>query len=173
MNELPALTQFAGALAASDVGWPFTDLIGSFGTASAAVVVTYWFLNFLKEQELLQKQIVVQFEEYHGGSQRKYQEQLDRLADLQEATQHNFQEQISRLTDSQNAILRESIVAMQSIEKTTDGSRATIREIQKTIDSLQFAIQVIDTVVRRLINDRTRHRSQQPAQEQSSLILNS
>jgi len=165
MNELPALAQITQTLAESDVGLPVTNLISSLGTAGAAVIVTYYFLNFLKDQEQGQKQIVVQFEEYHAESQRKFQEQLDRLADLQEASQHNFQEQVSRITESQNAILRESILAMKSIEKTTEGSSATIRGIQKTIDSLQLAVRVIDAVVRRSIDDRAKESSQPPVQE--------
>lgn len=168
MTHFPALAHLTRILAETDVGWPATDLLGSLGTAGAAVVVTYCFLNFLKDQEQRQKQIVVQFEELHAESQRKFQEQLDRLADLQQASQHNFQEQVSRINDSQNAILRESILAMKSIEKTTDGSSATIREIQKTIDSLQFAVRVIDGVVRQLIDDRTRESSQPIAHDNSS-----
>ena len=122
MSHLPALAQITKILAESDVGLPVTDLIELARHGRAAVIVTYYFLNFLKDQEQGQKQIVVQFEEYHGESQRKFQEQLDRLADLQEASQNDFQEQVSRITESQNAILRESILAMKSIEKTTEGS---------------------------------------------------
>jgi hypothetical protein len=165
MKELTVLAQITKTLAESDVGLPVTNLISSLGTAGAAVIVTYYFLSFLKDQEQRQKQIVGQFEEYHGESQRKFQEQLDRLADLQEASQHNFQEQVSRIAESQNAILRESILAMKSIEKTTEGSSATIRGIQKTIDSLQFAVRVIDAVVRRSIDDRAKEGSQRPVPE--------
>jgi ferritin-like protein len=165
MNELAPLAQITKSLAESDVGVPVTNLISSLGTAGAAVIVTYYFLSFLKDQEQWQKQIVVQFEEYHGESQRKFQEQLNRLADLQEASQRDFQEQVSRITESQNAILRESILAMKSIEKTTEGSSATIRGIQATIDSLQLAVRVIDTVVRRSIDDRAKEGSQPPSQE--------
>ncbi|MGO9921173.1 MAG: hypothetical protein ACLQIB_41590 [Isosphaeraceae bacterium] len=167
MNELPALAQITKTLAESDVGLPVTDLISSLGTAGAAVIVTYYFLNFLKDQEQGQKQIVGQFGEYHGESQRKFQEQLDRLADMQEASQNNFQEQVSRITESQNAILRESIMAMKSIEKTTAGSSATIRRIQKTIDSLQLAVRVIDAVVRQSIDDRAKENSQPAVPEKS------
>ncbi len=165
MNELPALAQITKTFAESDVGLPVTNLLSSLGTAGAAVIVTYYFLSFLKDQEQRQKQVVVQFEEYHGESQRKFQEQLDRLADLQEASQHNFQEQVSRLTESQNAILRESILAMKSIEKTTEGSSATIRGIQKTIDSLQLVVRLIDAVVRRSIDSRTKEGSQPQIRE--------
>ncbi len=170
MYEPAALAQFSTDLAESDVGWPLTDLLSSLGTAGAAVFVTYCFLNFLKDQEQRQKQVVAQFEEYHRESQRKFQEQLDRLADLQEASQQNFQEQVRRITESQHAILRESILAMKSIEKSTEGSTATIRGIQKTIDSLQFALRVIDAVVRRLIDDRAKANSQPPAQDNPSMI---
>ncbi len=169
MNVLPSLTQITNTVAESDVGLPVTNLISSLGTAGAAVIVTYYFLNFLKNQEQGQKQIVVQFEEYYGESQRKFQEQLDRLADLQEASQHNFQEQVSRITESQNAILRESILAMKSIEKSTEGSSATIRGIQKTIDSLQLAVRVIDAVVRRSIDGRAKESAQPPVQEKSPM----
>jgi hypothetical protein len=160
MNQLATLAQVTRNLAESDLGWPVTDLISSLGTAGASVIVTYYFLNFLKDQEQARRQVVAQFEEYHGESQRKFQEQLDRLADLQEASQHNFQEQVNRITGSLNAILGESILAMKSIEKTTEGSRAAIQEIQKTIDSLQFAVRVIDAVVRRLIKDRAKRNAQ-------------
>jgi hypothetical protein len=154
MNALLALAQFTRLFAESAVAWPVTDLLGSLGAASAAVCVTYCFLNFLRNQEERQKQILVQFDEIQKEAQRKFQEQLDRLADLREASQHNFQEQIGRLTESHNLILRESIVAMKSIEKTTERSTATTREIQKTIDSLHVAVRMIDTVVRRLIDVR-------------------
>jgi hypothetical protein len=159
MNQLPALAQITQTVVDSDGGWSVTNLVGSLGTAGAAVIVTYYFLNFLKDQEQGQKQIVVQFEEYHGESQRKFQEQLDRLADLQEASQHNFQEQVNRITESQNAILRESILAMKSIEKTTEGSSATIHGVQQTIDSLQRAVRIIDAEVRRSIDDRGKEKA--------------
>jgi hypothetical protein len=165
MNQLPALAQITKTLAESDAGLSVTNLISSLGTAGAAVIVTYYFLNFLKDQDQGQKQIIVQFEEYHGESQQKFQEQLDRLADLQEASQHNFQEQVSRVTESQNAILRESILAMKSIEKTAEGSSATIRGIQKTIDSLELAVRIIDAVVRPSIADCAKKSAQPPAQE--------
>ena len=167
MNELPTLAQITKTVAEADVGLPVTNLISSLGTAGAAVIVTYYFLNFLKDQEQGQKQIVDQFEEYHRESQRKFQEQLDRLADLQEASQHDFQQRVSQITESQNAIIRESILAMKSIEKTTAGSSATIRGIQKTIDSLQLAVRVIDAAVRRSINDRTKESAQPPVQEKA------
>jgi len=165
MNEIPTLAQLTETLAESDIGSPVTNLISSLGTAGAAVIVTYYFLNFLKGQEQGQKQIVAQFEEYHGESQRKFQEQLDRLADLQEASQQNFQEQVSRITESQNAILRQSILAMKAIEKTTEGSALTTRGIEKTIDSLQLAVRIIDTVVRQSIGDRAKESAQPPLRE--------
>jgi hypothetical protein len=168
MNDFPALGPLTKIVAESDIGWPGTDLLSSLGTAGAAVIVTYCFLNFLKDQEQRQKQIVVQFEEYHTESQRKFQEQLDRLADLQEASQTNFQEQVRRITEAQNAILRESILAMRSIEKTTEGTSPTICEIQKTIDSLQFAVRVIDSVVRHLIYDRAKESLHSPAPDNLS-----
>jgi len=158
MSYFPVLAHITKTVVDSDGGSPVASLIGSLGTAGAAVIVTYYFLSFLKDHEEAQKQIVVQFEEYHGESQRKFQEQLDRLADMQEASQHNFQDQVNRITESQTSILRESILAMKSIEKTTEGSCATIHGIQQTIDSVQHSVRVIDVEVRRSIDDRAKER---------------
>jgi hypothetical protein len=130
------------------VGVSITSLIGSFGAAGAAVAVTYYFLGFLKDQAGKQDQMFQEFREYHAESQRKFQDQLDRLSERQVQSQQAFQEQIARITEAQNLLLRDAIVATKSVEKTVDSSTEAIRGIEKTIASLQTSIATIDAVIR-------------------------
>jgi hypothetical protein len=148
------LAQAASSVDASSIGVSITSLLGSLGAAGAAVVVTYYFLGFLKDQGEKQDRLFGQFKDYHTESQKKFQDQLDRLTDRQEQSQHAFQEQVSRITEAQNVLLRDAILAMKSVEKTLDGSTATIRGIEKTITALQLAVGAIDVVVRRTVDVR-------------------
>lgn len=136
------------------VGASITSLLGSLGAAGAAVAVTYYFLGFLKDQAEKQNRLLQDFKDYHTESQRKFQDQLDRLTDRQEQSQRAFQDQVSRVTEAQNSLLRDAILAMKSIEKTMDTSTATIHSIEKTVSSLQLAVGAIDVVVRRSIDVR-------------------
>lgn len=149
---MPLLAQAASTAVdpATSLGVTITSLIGSLGAAGAAVAVTYYFLGFLRTDSEKRDRTIQEFREYHSESQKKFQDQLDRLADRGEAAQRSFQEQIARMAETQNALLRDSILTMKSVEKSLENSTETIRGIEKTIASLQFSINGIDGVVRRL-----------------------
>lgn len=134
---------------AQSVGLSITGLVGSLGAAGAAVAVTYYFLVFLKDQAEKQSRLFQDFKDYHAESQKKFQDQLDRLTDRQEASQRTFQEQVGRITEGQNGLLRDAVLAMKSVERTLDSSTTTIRGIEKTISALQHAVGAIDVLVRR------------------------
>ncbi len=131
------------------VGLSITGLVGSLGAAGAAVAVTYYFLNFLKDQAEKQGRLFQDFKDYHAESQKKFQDQLDRLTDRQEQAQRAFQEQAARITEAQNILLRDAVMAMKSVERTLDASTETIRGVEKTIAALQQAVAAIDMLVRR------------------------
>jgi prefoldin subunit 5 len=148
MNSMLVLAQVAGAVDPNSVGVSVTSLIGSLGAAGAAVSVTYYFLNFLKDHGEKQNRLFDDFKDYHAESQKKFQDQLDRLTDRQEQLQRNYQEQVGRINDAQNVLLRDAILAMKSVEKTMDNSTSVIQGIEKTVNSLQLAIGAIELMVR-------------------------
>jgi hypothetical protein len=148
MNPLMILAQGVSAMDTSAVGVSITSVLGSLGAAGAAVTVTYYFLGFLKDQSEKQSGLFQDFKDYHADSQKKFQDQLDRLSDRQEQSQRGFQEQVTRITEAQNGLLRDAIVAMKAVEKSQENSTETIRGIEKTISSLQLAVAAIDVLVR-------------------------
>jgi 3-hydroxyacyl-CoA dehydrogenase len=154
MNGLMVLAQTTSAVDVSTVGVSVTSLLGSMGAAGAAVAVTYYFLVFLKDQSEKQNRLFQDFKDYHTESQKKFQDQLDRLSDRQEQSQRGFQDQVTRITEAQNLLLRDAIVAMKAVEKSQDGATETIRGIEKTIASLQMAVSAIDLLVHRAIEMR-------------------
>ena len=154
MNNPMVFAQAANTIDASAVGVSITSLVGSLGAAGAAVAVTYYFLVFLKDQSEKQNRLFEDFKDYHTESQKKFQDQLDRLSDRQEQSQRAFQEQVTRITEAQNLLLRDAILAMKAVEKSQDGAVETIRGIEKTIASLQLAVGSIDMLVHRAIDIR-------------------
>ncbi len=154
MCGLYVLAQAAGPVDSNTIGVSVTSLIGSLGAAGAAVAVTYYFLGFLRTEGEKQTRVFGEFREYHAESQRKFQDQLERLTDRHEQLQHAFQEQISRLIDGQNSLLRDAILAMKSVEKNLENSTQTIHEMEKIITALQFSVNGIDAVIRRMTEDR-------------------
>jgi phosphoenolpyruvate-protein kinase (PTS system EI component) len=154
MNGLMVLAQTTSTVDVSSVGVSVTSLLGSLGAAGAAVAVTYYFLVFLKDQSEKQNRLFEDFKDYHTESQKKFQDQLDRLSDRQEQSQRGFQEQVTRITEAQNLLLRDAILAMKAVEKGQDGATETIRGIEKTIASLQLAVSAIDLLVHRAIDGR-------------------
>jgi TolA-binding protein len=149
MSNLMILAEAVSALDASAVGVSITSLLGSLGAAGAAVTVTYYFLGFLRDQSEKQSHLFQNFKDYHTESQKKFQDQLDRLSDRQEQSQRGFQEQVARITEAQNVLLRDAIVAMKSVEKGQETAAETIRGIEKTVAALQMAVAAIDMLVRR------------------------
>jgi hypothetical protein len=149
MYSLTVLAQALNPVDANAVGVSITSLIGSLGAAGAAVSVTYYFLNFLRDQGVKQNRLVDDFKDYHAESQKKFQDQLDRMTDRQEQMQRGYQEQVGRINEAQNIMLRDAIIAMKSVEKTMDNSTSIIQGIEKTVNSLQLVIGAIDAVVRR------------------------
>ncbi len=99
MNGLISFAQAASTIDPSAVGVSITSLIGSLGAAGAAVAVTYYFLIFLKDQSEKQNRLFEEFKDYHAESQKKFQDQLDRLSDRQEQSQRGFQDQVTRITE--------------------------------------------------------------------------
>ena len=150
MSGLSVLAQAAGVVDPNTIGVSITSLIGSLGAAGAAVAVTYYFLGFLRTEGEKQSHVFNEFREYHAESQRKFQDQLERLTDRYEQLQRAFQDQISRMTEIQNSLLRDAILAMKSVEKTLESSVQTIHGMEKTIASLQFSVNNIDLIVRRM-----------------------
>jgi hypothetical protein len=149
MNSMIVLAQAMSSVDANAVGVSITSLIGSLGAAGAAVSVTYYFLNFLRDSGEKQNRLFDEFKDYHGESQKKFQDQLDRMTDRQELLQRAYQEQVGRITEAQNVLLRDAILAIKSVEKTMDNSTTVIQGIEKTVNSLQMTIGAIDLMVRR------------------------
>jgi hypothetical protein len=148
MKALLLFAQAAPAVADPNaIGVSITSLIGSLGAAGAAVAVTYYFLGFLREQD----RILGEFREYHADSQKKFQDQLERLADRQEQFQRSMQDQVTRMSETQNALLRDSILAMKAVEKTLDQATATVHSMEKSVGSLHVSVNGIDLMIRRLI----------------------
>jgi hypothetical protein len=148
MSGLMVLAQTVNSLDANAVGVSITSLVGSLGAAGAAVSVTYYFLNFLRDHGEKQNRLFDDFKTFHGESQKKFQDQLDRLTDRQEQMQRGYQEQVGRISDAQNVLLRDAVLAMKSVEKTMDHSTSIIQGIEKTVSSLQMAVGAIDVMVR-------------------------
>jgi phosphoenolpyruvate-protein kinase (PTS system EI component) len=163
MNGLMILGQATNTIDTGAVGVSITSLIGSLGAAGAAVAVTYYFLVFLKDQSEKQSRLFEDFKHYHAESQKKFQDQLDRLSDRQEQSQRGFQEQVTRITEAQNLLLRDAILAMKAVEKSQDSASDTIRGIEKTIVSLQAAVGAIEMLVHRALDLRS-----QPGLKKSS-----
>ena len=147
MNLYPVLAR-AAILFEPSVGLSITSLLGSLGAAGAAIAVTRYFLGFLKHREIGQARIVEDFRGFHAESQRKFQDQLDRLSNRHVESQHDFQDQVDRMTESQNIILRDTIGTMKGMEQTFDGSSATIDGIQKSIGSLRLTVRAVDILLR-------------------------
>lgn len=154
MNGLSVFAQGANQVDSNAVGISITSLLGSLGAAGAAVAVTYYFLGFLRDQAEKQGHLFQDFKEYHAESQRKFQDQLDRLTDRQEQSQRGFQEQVTRITEAQNLLLRDAILAMKAVEKSQDSAIEAIRGIERTIGSLQLTVGTIDSLVRRAVEFR-------------------
>ena len=122
MNGQMTLAQATNSVDTSTVGVSITSVLGSLGAAGAAVTVTYYFLGFLRDQSEKQSRLFQDFKDYHAESQKKFQDQLDRLSDRQEQSQRGFQDQVTRITEAQNVLLRDAILAMKAVEKSQDGS---------------------------------------------------
>lgn len=152
MSCLPVFAQAASTVDPNAIGVSITSLVGSLGAAGAAVAVTYYFLGFLRNEGEKQNRVFGEFRDYHAESQRKFQDQLERLSDRQEQLQRTFQDQIARMNETQNAMLRDAITAMRSVEKTLEGSDETIRGVEKTITALQYSVSGLDAMVRRMLD---------------------
>src|SRR5262249_48161219 len=93
MNGLLVLAQAATNVDPNAIGVSITSLLGSLGAAGAAVAVTYYFLGFLRNEGQKQDRIFSEFRDYHAESQKKFQDQLERLADPPEQFQPRVQDQ--------------------------------------------------------------------------------
>jgi hypothetical protein len=151
MNGLLLLAQVTPNVDPNAIGVSVTSLIGSLGAAGAAVAVTYYFLGFLRNEGQKQDRIFSEFRDYHAESQKKFQDQLDRLADRQEQFQRGVQDQVSRMSETQNTLLRDSILTMKAVEKSLDNSIVTVHSMEKAIGALQVSMNGIDVMMRRMI----------------------
>ena len=115
--------------------------------------MTYYFLVFLRDQSET-KPPVPDFKDYHAESQKKFQDQLDRLSDRQEQSQRGFQDQVTRITEAQNLLLRDADPGDESGREKPGQCNYTIRGIEKTIASLQLAVGSIDMLVHRALDIR-------------------
>ncbi len=172
MNALFVLAQAVSSIAdANAIGVSITSLIGSLGAAGAAVAVTYYFLGFLRDQGQKQDRIFGEFRDYHAESQKKFQDQLDRLTDRQEQFQRSVQDQVSRMSETQNAMLRDSMLAMKSVEKTLDHTTGTVQAMERSVGSLQISMNGIDVMIRRMIEvglDAKKNVPTSPSKENAS-----
>jgi DNA anti-recombination protein RmuC len=154
MSGLPALAQVTHPSDAQAIGISITSLIGSLGAAGAAVAVTYYFLAFLRNEAQNQDRVLEEFRQYHTDSQKKFQDQLDRLADRQQQLQQAFQDQITRITESQGTLLRDAVLAMRSVEKSLEGSTGTIHGMERTVSALQASMRSIDLILHSVAKER-------------------
>jgi hypothetical protein len=170
MNGLFFLAQAANNVDPNAIGVSVTSLVGSLGAAGAAVAVTYYFLGFLRNEGQKQDRIFSEFRDYHAESQKKFQDQLERLNDRQEQFQRGFQDQVSRMSETQNALLRDCILAMKGVEKTLDNSTATVHGMEKAVGALQASMNGIDLMFRRMIEVGTdaKRTSPTPASREAS-----
>ncbi len=138
------------AQAGADMGLelPLSSLVSSLSAAGAAVVVTYYFLAFLRDHGDDQKRVLSEFRSFHALSQNTYQNEIDRLAERREHALAQFREQVLHLTETQNAMLKEAVATMKTIEKSLEGSRFTIGGIETTLDTLRMALRALDAVLK-------------------------
>jgi hypothetical protein len=136
-----------------NVGLSVSSLLGSLGAAGAAVTVTHYFVGFLKKQENGRARIVEEFKGFHAESQKKFQEELERLSNRQQENQQNFQAQIARTTEMQNVILHDAIVTMKGMESTIEGSSTTLQGMRKSIGSLRRTVRSIDNLICDSVDD--------------------
>ena len=54
------------------------------------------------------------------------------------------------MTEIQNSLLRDAMLAMKSVEKTLESSVQAVHGMEKTIASLQFSVNNIDQIFRRM-----------------------
>ncbi len=151
MSGLFVLAQAANAADPNAIGVSITSLIGSLGAAGAAVAVTYYFLGFLRNEGEKQDRIFAEFRNFHAESQKKFQDQLERLSDRHEQLQRGFQDQISRMSETQNSLMRDSITSMKAVEKTLDTSTTMFQGMDKALGALQVSMNGIDLMIRRMM----------------------
>jgi hypothetical protein len=77
------------------IGVSVAALVGSLAAAGAAVAVTGYFLGFLRTEGLERDRIFSEFRDYHAESQKKFQDQLDRLADRSDRYLATFRDDLA------------------------------------------------------------------------------
>jgi hypothetical protein len=168
MTVFLAPAQAPSPAAPSPVGVSASSLLGSLGAGAAAVVVTSYFIGFLKERGQDHKRVLAQFTGYHAKAQQNFKDQLDRLIDHYEALQQKFQEQVNRSIEAHDRILRDALGAMKSIEETMGTSTATIQAIQQTVDSLRLAVRALNVLVQHATGEVAADEPGFPPEDQSS-----
>lgn len=100
-----------------------TSLLGALGAAGAAVAITYYFLCFLREESEKHGRLFQDFRDYHAESQKKFQDQLDRLSDRHEQSLRTCLGYVDGNTS-----------ALQKLERTISALSAMIDPIYLKLD---------------------------------------
>ena len=144
MNLFLILAQ-APTFVDAGAGQLFPSLLGSLGTAGAAIAVTRWYVGFLRTKAERERRIIEDFKGCHSDLQREFQDQLDRLFDCHQQSQQAFQTYVALISDTQNTIVRDMIVMINNNEKIIDGSTEKILGIQTSIGALRPTGSAIDS----------------------------
>ncbi len=144
MGFLPIVAQAATSIDAG-VGRTLITLLGSLGAACTVIAAARWCVGFLKSKGERERGVIEKFKGSHTDLQRNFQDQLDRLSDRHQNTQQEFQTYVALMSDIQNMILRDVITTMKIIEKTNDGSKATVHHLNTTLEVLQSTQDGIDS----------------------------
>lgn len=127
-----------------------TSLLGSLGAAGAAVTVTYCFLIFLRDVNDLQNRLFEDFRGYHAESQKKFQDQLDRLSDRHEQLQRGFQTQIDRISATQELLVRDSLASLKMIERSNQETLDALADMEKAVAALRSIEETIGSLSQRI-----------------------
>jgi uncharacterized membrane-anchored protein YhcB (DUF1043 family) len=134
-----------------------SNLASSLAAAGAAVVVTYYFLAFLRCHAEAQKSIFQQFRVYQAESQRKFQEQIDQIADRREQELDLYRAQVRRVNENQAVTLREMIETLKTIEQSLSASRQTVAGLEQTLEWLRRAIKAAGSMLPRVEGEDAEH----------------
>lgn len=110
-----------------NLGASITSMVGSLGSAGAAVAMAIYFLSYLRDRD---KGI----SDWQGESQRKFQDQLDRLGNQNQESQRAFQEQIKLIASNQNEVLARVTQSQMALSESMKSLEKSLLTIQHRID---------------------------------------
>jgi hypothetical protein len=143
MNLLPILAQ-AATSAGAQIGRSLTCLLCLLTAAGAAVTVARLSVGYLISKGERQRRIIENFNNSHSELQRKFQDQLDRLADRHQECQQDFQAYVALMSDIQSMILRDVIETIKNIETINEGSALANRDMMTTISIVRPTARALD-----------------------------